>query len=185
MGWPTRNTFALRSPSSELQIWYLIYQLALNGTTSPRGPISLPERRREEKMVGLLRSTKSAGGRHSVPTSKSADVCRLGSCMADADDPPEPSDFKKMTTANFKRQLREHHEGRAHHSSDKIHVRVLRRSPSPSGDEGPPRKHGRSMSASGEESEPERHYEKKRSSKSLHRRSRAPRAKSVDSQNLD
>jgi hypothetical protein len=34
MGWPTRNTIVLRSPSLELQIWYLIYQLALSGTVS-------------------------------------------------------------------------------------------------------------------------------------------------------
>ncbi|KAJ6521697.1 hypothetical protein B0H19DRAFT_593250 [Mycena capillaripes] len=43
MGWPTRNTLALRSLSSELQVWYFVYQLALSGAVSisfwspPRG----------------------------------------------------------------------------------------------------------------------------------------------------
>lgn len=34
MGWPTRTTIVLRSPSPELDVWYFIYQLALSGTVS-------------------------------------------------------------------------------------------------------------------------------------------------------
>ncbi|KAJ6462834.1 hypothetical protein C8R45DRAFT_940508 [Mycena sanguinolenta] len=34
MGWPTRTTLVLRSPSPELEAWYFIYQLALSGTVS-------------------------------------------------------------------------------------------------------------------------------------------------------
>jgi hypothetical protein len=48
-------------------------------------------------MAVLPRFTKSTGGRRSVPTSKSADVCRLGSCIADADDPPERSESESGT----------------------------------------------------------------------------------------
>jgi hypothetical protein len=52
-----------------------------------------PDRRGDYgKTKGLLMSTDFGVGQQGVPTSKSADLCRRGSHIACADDPPERSD---------------------------------------------------------------------------------------------